>query len=175
MGKLKSGNYIILDVIRTRITFGDWESHIMKNAERDGRDVEIILPLDPNAASKAATSMLVRSIAEQGYVAKMRRSSLGKLDSFRPFAAAAEVGAILMVKDCCTDLWNNITNNNDFFYNELEAFDGKRRSGPLGHDDMVDTCSLAFVFLAQKLNIPNFMHGLKSMDLSVSNPFPRSN
>lgn len=171
MAKLRSGNYIILDVIRTRITFGDWEPHIIANAERDGKNVDIILPLDPNAASKAATSMLVRSLAEQGYVAKMRRSSQGKLDSFRPFAAACEAGVVSMVKDCCTDLWNKINCNNDFFYLEMEHFDGKRRSGPLGHDDMVDSVSLAFITLAQKFQIPNFMSGLKSTDLSVSNPF----
>lgn len=174
MGKLKTGNYVILDVVRTRITFGDWERHIVSNAERDGRHVDIILPQDPNAASKAATSMLVRSLAEQGYVAKMRRSSLGKLDSFRPFAAAVEVGVVSMVKNCCTDLWNNIVCNNDFYYNELEAFDGKRRSGATGHDDCVDSTSLAFVFLAQRMQIPNnYMSGLKSADsiLKTSNPF----
>lgn len=171
MGKLKSGNYVILDVIRTRITFGDWERHIISNAERDGRHVEIILPQDPNAASKAATSMLVRSLAEQGYVAKMRRSALGKLDSFRPFAAAAEVGVISIIKNCCTDLWNKIHCNNDFYYAEMENFDGKRRSGPLGHDDMVDATSLSFVTLAQRFNIPNFSAGLNAIDFSVSNPF----
>lgn len=51
-------NYIILDVIRTR-TDGDLEPHIIANAERDGGATALlILPLDPNAASKAATSML---------------------------------------------------------------------------------------------------------------------
>lgn len=175
MGKLKSGNYVILDVIRTRITFGDWEAHILKNAINDGREVEIVLPEDPNAASKAATSLLARSLTEHGFVAKMRRSSLGKLDAFRPFAAAAELGAIHVVKNCATDLWNRIESDNEFFYRELEAFDGKRRSGANGHDDMCDCCSLAFVFLAQKFHIPNFLHGLKSADsiLTTNNPFAR--
>lgn len=175
MGKLKSGNYVILEVIRTRITFGDWESHILSNAQRDGRGVDIILPEDPNAASKAATSLLARSLTEYGFVAKMRRSSMGKLDSFRPFAAAAELGAVSVVKNCSTDLWNKIENNNEFFYRELELFDGKRRSGSSGHDDMADCCSLAFVFLAQKFQIPNFLSGLKSADplLSSPNPFTR--
>ena len=175
MGKLKSGNYVILDVVRTRITFGDWESHILSNANRDGSGVDIILPQDPNAASKAATSMMVRSLAEYGFSAKMKRAGQGKLDSFRPFAAAAEVGAISMVKGCCTDLWNKINNNNDFFHNELEAFDGNRRSGPLGHDDMVDTVSLAFTTLAQRVNIPNFLPGLQASDhlMKADNPFNR--
>src|SRR5690625_2965942 len=66
MGKLHTGDYVILEVVRTRITFGDWEQHILDNAFRDGNKVEIILPQDPNAAAKAATSLLARSIIEHG-------------------------------------------------------------------------------------------------------------
>lgn len=171
MGKLKNGNYVILEVTRTRITFGDWEQHIVDNAKRDGNHVEIILPMDPNAASKAATQLLARSLAEQGYIPKMKRSSLGKLDAFRPFAAAVENGAVSIVKNCASDLWNNIYNNNDFFYAEAEAFDGKRRSGPLGHDDMCDCASLSFSTLAERFTIPNFLHGLTSTNLSQPNLF----
>lgn len=171
MGKLKNGNYVVLEVLRTRITFGDWESHIVNNAMRDGNKVEIILPEDPNAASRAATSLLARSIIESGFVAKTRRSSMGKLDSFRPFAAAVELGLVHILKNCATDLWNKIDSNNDFFYSELEAFDGKRRGGALGHDDMVDSCSLAFVFLAQKFQIPDMSAGLTNISLKLDNPF----
>lgn len=171
MGKMKNGNYVILDVVRTRITFGDWEAHILQNARRDGPNVEIILPEDPNAASKAATSLLARSLIEHGYIVKMKRSSMGKLDSFRPFAAAVELGIVSIVKNCCTDLWNKIENNNDFFYKELEFFDGNRRSGASGHDDMADCASLSFMRLAQKFNIPNFLPGLANIDMTVKNPF----
>jgi len=173
MGKLKSGNYVILDVCRTRITFGDWFSHICSNAEKDCPNVEIILPEDPNPASKASTVLLARSLIEQGYITKTRRSAGGKLDSFRPFAASAELGVVSIVKDCANDLWNKIVNNNDFFHSELENFDGKRRSGPLGHDDMCDCCSLAYLFLAQRINIPNFLSGLQSANLTHNNPFPQ--
>lgn len=172
MGKLKNGNYVILDVVRTRITFGDWEGHILKNAELDGPHVEIILPEDPNAASKAATSLLARSLIEYGYVVKMKRSTMGKLDSFRPFAAAVELGAVSIVKNCAQDLWNKIQNNNDFYYAELENFDGTRKNSAVGHDDMVDSTSLAFMRLAQRFNLPsNFIGTLKSIDLSHKNEF----
>ena len=171
MGKLKSGNYVILDVVRTRITFGDWLDHILSNAQRDGPRVEIILPEDPNPASKAATTLLARSVIEQGYIARIRRASLGKLDAFRPFAASAEIGVVSIVKGCATDLWNNIFSDNEFFYKELENFDGKRR-GSSHHDDMVDCCGLAYLFLASKAkNIPSFATTLQSVDLSVNNPF----
>lgn len=135
MGKLKSGDYVILDVRRTRITFGEWEAHILENALRDGTGVDIVLPEDPNPASKAATVMLARSIITHGYVVKTRRAPAGKLDSFRPFAASCELGVVQVVKGCANDDWNKIVGDNDFFYNELERFDGKRRGGEMGHDD----------------------------------------
>lgn len=156
MGKLRNGNYVILDVYRTRITFGDWEKQILDSAQRDGSEVEIILGEDPNPAAKASTMLIARSIIEHGYVVKTKRASLGKLDSFRPFAASAELGVVSIVKGCCNDLWNKIVCDNDFFYKELEAFDGQRRSGEMGHDDMADCASLAYLTLAQNRNVPSF-------------------
>lgn len=171
MGKLKSGDYVILDVRRTRITFGEWEAHILENALRDGTGVDIVLPEDPNPASKAATVMLARSIITHGYVVKTRRAPAGKLDSFRPFAASCELGVVQVVKGCANDDWNKIVGDNDFFYNELERFDGKRRGGELGHDDMVDCCSLCFLYLAQRVNLPNITAALSSVNLTNHTPF----
>ena len=56
-------------------------------------------------------------------------------------------------------------------YQELERFDGKRRGGAMGHDDIVDCCSLAYLFLASKMNIPSFSAGLLSTNLKSNNPF----
>lgn len=173
MGKLKSGDYVILEAERTRITFGDWENHIVSNAERDGNETEIILPIDPNPQAKAATTVLARSIIEHGYITKTKRSGQGKLDSFRPFAAAVENGSISMIKGCASDLWNKIHKDNDFFHNELENFDGSR-STATRKDDLVDCCSLAFMTLAQRINIPNFLSGLTSVNLSTSNVFNKA-
>ncbi|MCY1429228.1 hypothetical protein D9M71_451370 [compost metagenome] len=100
----------------------------------------------------------------------MRRAPAGKLDSFRPFAASVELGVVQMVKNCSNDLWNKISNNNDFFHNELESFDGTR-STATKKDDLVDCCSLAFLFLAQRIQIPSFLGGLQQADLSRTNPF----
>lgn len=173
MGKLRTGNYVVLDVTRTRITFGDWESHILENAQRDGHGVDIILPEDPNAAAKAATGLLARRMNEYGYVTRTRRSTQGKLDAFRPFAAIAETGGVAFVRACGNDLWNKVFGDNEFVYKELEMFDGKRRGGESGHDDIVDCCSLAFVYLAQRLNLnTDFLHGLRTANLSnTHNPF----
>ena len=173
MGKMKNGDYVILDVVRTRITFGQWLEHILDNARRDGPNVDIILGEDPNPAAKAAIKLLAKDIVESGYIAKTRRASGGKLDSFRPFAASAELGFVKFVKSCGQDLWNKIVSDNEFVYAELENFDGTRKSGEAGHDDIVDCCSLAYLFLAQKFQLPNFLSGLKSSDsiLKVNNPF----
>lgn len=167
IGKLKSGDYVVLDVTRTRITFGQWFDHILENARRDGSKTEIILGEDPNPAAKASITILARELIEYGYIVKTRRATGGKLDNFRPFAASAELGVVHIVKNCATDLWNKIYNDNDFFYRELENFDGTRKSSEVGHDDMVDCCSLAYLFLASKLQIPTF----SLPNMNKSNPF----
>jgi phage terminase large subunit-like protein len=114
---------------------------------------------------------MCRELTESGYAATYKRSGQGKLDSFRPFAASVQIGVVSVVKNCATDLWNKIYSDNSFFYNELEAFDGERRGGENGHDDMVDCCSSAYSYLASRFHIPNFLPGLKSADLSFNNPF----
>ena len=76
-----------------------------------------------------------------------------------------------IVRNCATDLWNKIYNDNSFFYNELEAFTGERRGGESGHDDTVDCCSAAYSYLASKtMLVSDFLGGLQSVDLTVSNP-----
>lgn len=171
ISKLRNGDYFIHDIQRTRIRFGQWEEFVLGNALRDGKKVDIILPIDPNPAAKAATQMLAKSIAEHGYYVRTMKASGKKVDRFRPFASFTMNGGMNILKNCATDFDNKVYNTLSFFYNELEAFTGERKSGVNGHDDLVDVCSDAFMALATKVNIPNFMSGLKSTDLSVSNPF----
>ena len=135
MAKLRNGEYVILDVQRTRITFGQWESQIVSNAMNDGSKCEIVIPQDPNPQAKANAVQMAHKITQMGFPTRVRRSALGKLDAFQPFAASAELGCIHIVKNCSNDLWNKIQNDNGFFYKELEAFNGERRSGESGHDD----------------------------------------
>lgn len=137
MARMKNGDYLVLDVRRIRIQFGSWESFIIENALRDKehfRDVTITIPEDPNPAAKAACSLLIRSLAEKGFYAQRMRASTSKLDRFRPFSAMAENGGVKFLKGCGHDLENKVFNNNEFVYRELEAFDGTRRRGELGHD-----------------------------------------
>ena len=140
MAKMKDGTYLVLDIKRTRIRYGDWERFIVENAVEDRdkfRNVDILIPQDPNPAAKAACEMLIRSLAESGLYAQKIRASSSKLDRFRPFSSMCQNSGVKFLKGCSTDLENNIHNDNGFAYNELEAFDGLRRRGESGHDRLI--------------------------------------
>lgn len=173
LSKLKNGEYFIHDVQRIRIRFGQWADFVLENARRDGNKVDIILPIDPNPAAKAATQMMARQISEEGFFVRTMKASGKKIDRFRPFASFTMNGGMNILKNCGTDYENKVYNDLKFFYNELEGFTGERKSGVNGHDDLVDICSDAFMALASKVQIPNFMSGLQASDsiLKTNNPF----
>lgn len=163
MGKLKTGQYVILDAFRFRARFGEVTQKILETAAEDGTGVDIIIPSDPNSAAKAAATMMVSEIASHGYYARARPSNKSKVDRFRPFAAVAEHNLVKMVKHCVDDLENKTYGDNNPYYAELEKFDGGRK----GHDDWCDATSDAFMALAQGINIPHLL----LPDMKQSNPF----
>jgi len=168
MARLKSGQYVILDVCRLRARYGDLMVHILKNAEQDGHGVDVILPIEPGQAGKAAAQMMIRQIAENGYYAKGKTTNRSKLERFRPFAAAAESGSVKIVKGCANCLESGLSSDNDFFYKEMEDFVPNNRNQK---DDMVDACGDAFLMLAQKITIPNFLPGMTGFGFEqVKNP-----
>lgn len=171
ISKLKNGDYFVHDVRRTRILYGDWEKFILENAAQDGRNCEIIIPLDPGASAKVATSLLTRSLSEKGYRVRVMKATQSKLDRFRPFSSLAMNGHVQFLKGCASDLENNIDSNNSFMYRELEGFNGKKRSGESGHDDMVDAISDATSILAQRVAVPNMAQVLSSVNLHNKTPF----
>ena len=171
VSKLKNGNYFVHDIQKTRIRFGEWREFILNNAIRDGYDVDVILPVDPGAAAKAATSLLTREISEEGFRVRTLQTTKSKLDRFRPVSSLAQNGNITFLKNCGTDHENKILNDNNFFYRELESFTGLRKGGESGHDDVCDVLSDAVAILAQKVNIGNFLPGLSNIDMTVKNPF----
>lgn len=167
MVKLRNGDYVITDIKRTRIRFGDWEQFVLDQAAEDDKNTIVLIPQDPNPAAKAATEILVRRLCELGIYAQSVRASTSKLDRFRPFSALAQQGAVKIMKGCGTDLENKIYNSNEFFYKELEAFTGERKKSEVGHDDMVDCCGDAIAKLTSKINIGNFLHGVRNMQSSL--------
>jgi phage terminase large subunit-like protein len=173
MGKLRSsGEYVILEVLRHRIRWGEWKKHILENAERDGAMVDIIIPQDPGIQAKANSYTLAKEIIESGFSCTTKRSVQGKLEDFKPFAACVQLSAVKIVKGCCTDLWHKIYNDNDFYYEELENFTGIRSNRKDGHDDMVDATSSSFNYIAQSsTQLPSgFLSGMKSFDTSNKSP-----
>lgn len=170
MNKTKTKDYIIDDIRRTRIQFGDWKKFILDCALTDPPGTEYYIPVDPNPAAKAASNLLVRELAELGLYAKTIRASNSKLDRFRPFSAMAQAGGIKILKGCFTDYENNVQGNNETFYKELEGFTGERKRGESGHDDLVDVSSDAFSTLASSLSLPP-LGGLLNINLSRTNSF----
>lgn len=172
MARMRDGTYWVLDIKKTRIRFGDWEKFIIEQAiedrERGFRNVDIYIPEDPNPAAKAACSLLIRSLAESGFYAQRMRASSSKLDRFRPFSAMCQNSGVVFLKGCGTDLENKRYNDLEFVYKELEGFDGTRKRGEWGHDDVVDVLSDCFSALASKIAIPNFLSGLKSFGQGFS-------
>lgn len=174
MSLLKDGNYFIHDIRKTRIRFGEWKNFILESAVEDGPSVDIILPIDPNPAAKAATQMLAKELSAEGFYVRTMKASGRKIDRFRPFASVTMNGGMNILRNCANDYENKIFNDNNFYYKELEVFDGERRSGESGHDDLADASSDAFMALATKKVLPNILAGLKSVNLSLDNPFHRN-
>lgn len=173
MAKMKDGTYWVLDVRRTRIRYGDWEKFILDCWADDKerfRQVDYYIPEDPNPAAKAACSMLIRSLAENGVYAQRMRASSSKLDRFRPLSAMAQNGGVHFLKGCGTDYENNIRNDNNFIFRELEVFDGTRKRSEVGHDDLADCLADCFSALASKLTIPNFLGSIQNFQTAIGEP-----
>lgn len=166
MSKLRDGSYLIWDVIRFRARYGDVTNRILKIAREDGKNVDILIPQDPGAAGKAAAGHMVQEIIEAGFYARKRPTNKSKVERFRPFAASAENGVIKILKNCGNDPDFKNFETNEFFYKELEQFNGGRK----GHDDICDAISDAFVQLATTLNMPIF----NPPPFQQLNPFKRT-
>jgi predicted phage terminase large subunit-like protein len=175
MSKLKDGTYFIHEVRRCRIRFGQWVDWIITCAADDKPGTDLIIPIDPNPMAKSASEMLARTLSEHGFFVKRFKTSGKKIDRARPFASMLMNGGVSILKNSCVDEENNVNYDNSFYYRECEAFDGEKRKGENGHDDMVDAASDAFMALAQKIVIPNITHGLKQFNTSYHNPFAPAN
>ncbi len=159
IGKTKDERYVILDVVRFRARFGEVMQKIIQTAYEDPDNTQIILPQEPGQAGKAAGQMMIKDLLGEGFAARMRPSNKSKVVRFQPLAAAAQAGLVDYIE----------APGNETYFSELEGFDGSRRV----KDDQVDASSDAFITLAQKIQIPNFLSGLSQVDLSTKNPFNR--
>lgn len=152
MSKDKSNIYTVEDIFIMRDRVHEVEKSIFTIAEKDGRDVVIILPLDPGATAGAYCRDLARRLAERGFIVKLIKPEKGKQQRFLPFASAAEARFVKFV-------------NGDWLeeaFTELENMDFSHHT----HDDIGDTLSDGFFVLNKDTSIPVF----NVPDLSMSAP-----
>lgn len=158
MSRDRFGIYYIEDCNRFRkLTDGVLQS-VIETAEADGlQETRVTIPKDPGAGGKAANTFFMRTLAENGVMAKSVTVSghVGKVQRFLPFCALAESGCVRIVRGD----WN------EDFLTELEHFIGDRNA----KDDMVDSTSDAFNELSKQIQLPTFA----VPNLEGSSPVPK--
>lgn len=142
ISKDKSNVYTIEDSVGMRDRVHEVETLIFSTAVRDGQDVHISLPQDPNAAAGAYARDLQRRLSEMGFICKLQKPVKSKVTRFAPFSSVAQAGFVKVVKGS----WNK-----DFF-DELELFDGSGKQ----KDDQCDCVSDCFTQLNKELVLPTF-------------------
>lgn len=140
----KFGVYTVEDAYRFRKLSGDVLDEIIAVARNDGVDeVQVMIPGEIGAG-RSWSQHVIRVLAENGIPARLVQVSghKGKVSRFLPFSSMSEAGNVKVVRG----------EFNDWFFSELESFDGGRK----GHDDAVDAVSDAFTTLAKSSVLPVF-------------------
>ncbi|APC44407.1 terminase large subunit [Pseudoalteromonas phage PH357] len=124
-------------------TSGDRDNHIIKQAELDGDDCMIILPIDPGAAGKSSFNSMSSRIISEGFRCKSDPMPINKskLVRFQGFATACEIGKVFVL----VDTFDKKTL--EFIRKQLEAFNGER-STATRKDEFPDVFATAFNHLS---------------------------
>ena len=147
IAKLKSGRYLIEDLVHGRWRVGELEQMLVKQARKDfetyGSSCMNYLPIEPASAGKIQKHHFSMVFAEARVPIKFYKvgTTKSKLDRFLPFASVSENG-LVVVKE---DEWN------ETFFTELELFTGSRSKI---HDDIVDATADSFNLLATSKELP---------------------
>lgn len=142
ISKDKSNVYTIEDVASIRDRVHEVEKLIFETAIRDGQDVIISIPQDPNAAAGAYAKDLQRRLGEMGFTCRLQRPVKSKITRFAPFSSVTQAGFVNVV----------VADWNKEFFDELEVFDGTDKH----KDDQVDCCSDCFTLLNKEMVLPSF-------------------
>lgn len=142
MSKDSTNVYTIEDVVGLRDRVHEVEKLIFNTAIRDGSDVVISIPQDPNAAAAAYARDLQRKLAEMGFSCKLQKPVKSKVTRFAPFSSVSQAGFVNVVEAP----WNKE------FFDELEIFDGSGKQ----KDDQVDCISDCFMLLNREVALPVF-------------------
>jgi predicted phage terminase large subunit-like protein len=118
---LRPAQDVVADVVRARKAAGAVEQLVRETAERDGREVAIVIEQDGGGAGKALASRYTRDIL-RGFNVRAYRPTGSKELRARPVAAASENGYVWFVRGRHTDA----------LLDECSSFPHGR------HDDCVD-------------------------------------
>lgn len=147
IAKLKSGRYLIEDMVRGRWRVGELEQMLVEQTKKDiemyGYNCINYLPVEPASAGKIQKFHFSKVFAEAKVPVKFYKvgTTKSKLDRFLPFASVSENGLVI-VKEA---EWN------EDLFTELEIFTGSRSKN---HDDIVDSCADSFNLLATSKELP---------------------
>ena len=132
-------------------TSGDRDNHIIKQAEMDGDDCLIILPIDPGASGKSAFNSMSSRIIQEGFSCKPDPMPINKskLTRFQGFATACEIGKVSIL----VDTFDKKTL--EFIRKQLEAFNGERSTASR-KDEFPDLFATAFNHLSRQRIIKAF-------------------
>ncbi len=155
LGRAANGTTFILDIRRIRGTPSSVQSLVKSTAEEDGQDVAIRMEQEPGSSGVAVIDHYLRHVIP-GYDFHGERSTGSKADRALPLAAAAEQGAVKLLRGP----WNKD------FLDEIETV----FSGP--HDDQADACSLAYAKLTKCSGEP-FTLSADPKCLTVMSKVPR--
>lgn len=153
ISKDKNNLYTVEDSVRIRERVHEVEQLVFETAVRDGQDVIISIPVDPNAQASAYAKDLQRKLGEMGYTVRLQKPVKSKVTRFAPFGSVAQAGFVHVVRG----EWNKA------YFDELETFDGTKKF----HDDQADATSDGFYLLNRTVDIPNF----SLPDMTGSNPY----
>lgn len=126
LGKTNTGQLVIADIARDRLSPDARDDLIRNTASLDGRHVRISIPQDPGQAGKTQALYLTRMLS--GYRIKTSPESGDKVTRAEPFASQVNVGNVVMVRGS----WNIP------LIEEMRMFPNGR------HDDQIDALSRAF-------------------------------
>ena len=127
MGKTRDGIFVILDVVRERLSPGKVDTLILNTAKQDGIGVKVKGFQDPGSAGVAEKDNFIKMLS--GFIVEVERIATDKETAAKPLSSQAENGNIKIMASC---------RNKDVFYTEAENFPEDN------HDDMVDGASGAF-------------------------------
>jgi len=135
MSRLKSGKFLIHNVVRGQWSTDNRENVIRIHAEADGGFVRVYLEQEPGSGGKDSVQSSIRNLA--GYSVEADKPTGDKIFRADPFSVQVNNGNVMLLRGD----WNKA------FKDELEMF-------PNGtYKDQVDAASAAFALLAKKKQV----------------------